>query len=114
MTQTSRWTARLAGAGMAWALFKDLSVRLYDPDLWWHLAAGREMIHRRAFLTTDIFSHTLAGTPWINFEWLSQVVLYGLFTLGGPWMLFWMKLAAVAAVLGVYAALFWDRPAGWR
>jgi len=49
---------------------------LSDPDFWWHLADGRYMVQHRLILRSEVFSHTLAGTPWIDFEWLSQILLY--------------------------------------
>jgi hypothetical protein len=30
-----------------------------------------------------VFSHTAAGTPWVNQSWLPQLVMYGLYTVGG-------------------------------
>ncbi len=66
--------------GILWALLSvfilhSLGARLGDPDLWWHLAAGREMVEQGRFLWTDIFSHSLFGQDWINFEWLSQILM---------------------------------------
>jgi tetratricopeptide (TPR) repeat protein len=54
-----------------------------DGDLWWHLAAGREMVHRGAILGTDPFSVSAAGRPWINVHWLFQLAAYGIHQLGG-------------------------------
>ena len=34
-------------------------------------------------LLTDTYSHTAAGAFWPNHEWLSQVIFYGLYRLGG-------------------------------
>jgi hypothetical protein len=56
---------------------------LNDGDSWWHVAAGRMMIARRAVLTADPFSWTLQGQPWFTHEWLSEVLLGGVFNLGG-------------------------------
>jgi hypothetical protein len=57
------------------------------------------MMQTHAFLRTDIFSHTFAGTPWINFEWLSQLVLYGIYVLGGLWGLYAAKILLCLAVV---------------
>ncbi len=56
---------------------------LNDGDSWWHVAAGRMMIARRAVLTTDPFSWTVHGRPWFTHEWLSEVLLGGAFNLAG-------------------------------
>src|ERR1700730_5870698 len=36
-----------------------------DGDIWWHLAAAREMVRVRSFLWVDHFSSGAAGRPWI-------------------------------------------------
>jgi hypothetical protein len=76
-----------------------LSTKLYDPDLWWHLAAGREMIQHKTLLRTEVFSHTLFGQPWINFEWLSQFLLVGVMNCAGITGLFIGKIALSLSVL---------------
>ena len=54
-----------------------------DPDLWWHLATGRFIAQHNAVPHTDPFSYTSAGKPWIAHEWLTDILLYGLYRLGG-------------------------------
>jgi hypothetical protein len=56
---------------------------LADGDLWWHLAAGREMVRTRAFLTLDPFSAGAFGRPWIDVHWLFQLAAYGVHAMGG-------------------------------
>ena len=48
---------------------------LKDPDVYWHIATGRWMLVEHAFPRHDVFSHTAAGQPWVNMEWLAQIVL---------------------------------------
>ena len=50
---------------------------LNDPDTQWHIAVGRQIWAARAVPTTDLYSHSFAGAPWIAKEWLSQLVLFG-------------------------------------
>lgn len=66
-----------------------------DADLWWHLRAGQEMWAQKSILLTDIFSYTRAGAPWVNAFWLSELLLYGLYSLGR-----YFALAAFVALLG--------------
>lgn len=54
-----------------------------DSDTWWHLRAGQAMLESGSLLTTDSFSHTRAGWPWINHGWLAQLFWYGLWAWGG-------------------------------
>ncbi len=91
-----------------WALFgfyalKSLSTRLVDSDLWWHLAAGRALVETRTFLRTDIFSHTMRGVEWINFEWLGEVIFYFCAKQGGVEALFALKLFLAGAVIVLMA-----------
>ncbi|MBN1759543.1 MAG: tetratricopeptide repeat protein [Chitinispirillaceae bacterium] len=54
-----------------------------DGDIFWHLAAGREMISRKAFLYRDPFSYTTPGARWIDVHWLFQVMVYLAERVGG-------------------------------
>jgi len=54
-----------------------------DADMWWHLAAGKEMVSQGKILTTDIFSYTHYGENWTNAFWLSDIVLFLAYKLGG-------------------------------
>jgi hypothetical protein len=49
-----------------------------DGDVWWHLAAGREMSARGGWLMTDPFSSGAAGRPWIDVHWLFQLTAYAI------------------------------------
>jgi hypothetical protein len=54
-----------------------------DPDLWWHLQTGQDIVTSRAIPETDIYSFTKAGSEWITHEWLSEVVIYETFRAAG-------------------------------
>ncbi len=45
-------------------------------DMWWHLAAGREIIEAGSVRLVDHWSFTAAGQPWNNHEWLADVIYY--------------------------------------
>ena len=47
-----------------------------EPDIWWHLRDARSLLHDHVFLRSDTYTYTAAGSPWINFEWLSEVPYY--------------------------------------
>lgn len=74
-------------------------------DTWWHLRAGREMIETRGILTTERFSHTAFGAPlYHNHEWLTQLLFYGLFVAGGPFLLaLFCAACVVTAVAGAWS-----------
>ena len=48
---------------------------LLDGDTYSHIAVGRWILENGVVPTQDHFSHTLRGTDWTAFEWLSQVIL---------------------------------------
>jgi hypothetical protein len=75
-----------------------------QSDTWFHLRAGREMWESGALITHERFSHTAAGRPWQNHEWLSQLLLYGAYSAGGPILLTILTGAAA------FAAVVWS----WR
>lgn len=80
-----------------------LATPLASYDLWWHLASGRWIWERMAVPRADPFSHTLAGAPWIDFEWLFQALAYLLHRAGGFQALVCMKASLGAlAVRQVY------------
>jgi len=54
-------------------------------DFWWHLASGRLMVAEGRLLQADPFSFTRAGTPWLNHEWLAQLVAYLGTRAAGEW-----------------------------
>src|SRR5689334_13894334 len=66
-----------------------------DGDIWWHLAAGREMASRGALLRTDPFSVGAAGRPWIDVHWLFQLSVYAVERCAGLAGLVWVKCGLV-------------------
>src|SRR6185503_6525015 len=54
-----------------------------DPDLWWHLKAGQQMIATHSVPHTDDYSFTKQGSEWVAHEWLSEVAIAGLYRLTG-------------------------------
>jgi hypothetical protein len=72
-----------------------------DSDLWWHLRSGQVMAETGKPLTSDVFSYTREGQVWVNHSWLGEVVLYGLYQLGG-----WAAISAWMGLMAVLAAIF--------
>ena len=54
-----------------------------DGDVSWHLAAGQWIIDHRKVPTTDPFSYSAFGKPWMAHEWLSEVVMAATFKFAG-------------------------------
>src|SRR5438445_10503843 len=79
------------------AIFSLAAVPPLDPDLWWHLANGRLLSFPVSFPHTDLYSFTATGHVWVMHEWLSDLMMYGLFTLGGLPLLVVVFAAIVTA-----------------
>ena len=46
-----------------------------EGDLWWHVAVGQRILSTGHFPTTDPYSFTVHGNPWMAYEWLGEVVM---------------------------------------
>jgi len=102
----SEWlqTRRLFVIIFALGLFVMACRNVTDPDVWWHLRTGQIILQTRDVPHADPYSYTRRGVPWIDHEWLSQVLIYLLFRSGG-WMALTVTFGAVvaAALLLVFA-----------
>lgn len=47
---------------------------LRDADTAWHIRAGDVILQKGSVPKGDVFSYTMLEQPWINHEWLSQVI----------------------------------------
>ncbi len=75
--------------------------RLANYDIWWHLAAGRLIAGGGGIPHTDPFSFTAQGVEWIDHEWLFQLLMFGIHSLGGPTGLVLAKTALILAAAAV-------------
>lgn len=71
---------------------------IIDPDIWWHLEAGKWIVEHGTVPATDPFSAYGEGKPWIAYSWLFEIGIYKLvqvcgeagillYTLLGSWMI---------------------------
>jgi hypothetical protein len=65
------------------ALFAMSAREIADPDFWWHLKTGQYIVETRSIPRHDVFSYTARDHRWITHEWLAQVLMFGLYRLGG-------------------------------
>jgi len=87
-----------------------------NPDIFWHLSAGRWMAEHLAFPRQDWLSTTMLGRPWADFEWSVQLLWYGVMKaagLPGLWFLKVLALSACAALLWTALGTYAVGPA-WR
>ena len=62
-----------------------------DPDLWWHLKVGENILATHRWPTVDPYSFTAGGQPWLAYEWLGDV--------------FFAAVARIAGLQGLQALL---------
>jgi hypothetical protein len=72
-----------------------------NTSIGWHLASGDWILQNRAFLRADPFSFTSGGAPWIDHEWLFQVVVSVVDSVAGPG-----GLVALRALISSTIAVF--------
>lgn len=87
--------------GVAFYVARQLSL---DPDVWWHLKDGEAILATHRWPTSDPYSFTVHGFPWIAFEWLGDVTLGAALKFGGVHGLeALLFVLGTAILLGLYA-----------
>jgi hypothetical protein len=84
------------GIGSAPTIFR-------DGDVSWHIAAGRWILEHQAIPRTDPFSFTAVGRPWIDTEWLAEIIYASAFNFLGYTGL---AVIVVAALIALNAIIF--------
>src|SRR5262249_5326986 len=77
-----------------------------QSDTFWLIETGRYILEHHALPAHDIFSFTRQGSLWIVYQWLFEVVLAGLFAIGG-----WLSVSLLATL--VLSWLFFVEIARW-
>jgi hypothetical protein len=80
---------------------------LIDPDTMWQITIGQWIVDHGAVPTTDVYSFTMRGQPWISTQWLAQVAYAEVFAAAGwtgPVVLASLCIAATFALLTRYLA----------
>ena len=72
---------------------------MYDPDLWWHLAQGREAAGGH-LVRTNLFSFVYPDYPQPYTSWLFDLGTYLLWTRGGAAAVQAAQAFLIAATLG--------------
>jgi hypothetical protein len=72
-----------------------------DFDVWWHLRTGQLILDQGAVPRVDVFTYTNAGRAWVDVYWLFQIVIAGMYRLGGASALVSLKAVAGTAVVAL-------------
>ncbi|HKQ50106.1 MAG TPA: hypothetical protein VJZ71_18665 [Phycisphaerae bacterium] len=71
------WTPALSCFLILWVTLLALGFErlLRDPGTFWHTVVGERILERHRLITTDPFSFTFEGRPWIAQQWLGECVM---------------------------------------
>ncbi len=77
-------------------------------DPWWHLKTGKILwqyfqAHGFSFPPFDVFTYTGAATPWVNHEWLADLIFYAAYAIGGIQGAIVLKSLILALTFALFA-----------
>jgi hypothetical protein len=85
---------------MGGSYIHDYARVLGDPDTFWHVKLGSDIISSGHLPVVDTYSHSYAGQPFVSKEWLSEVLFAAAFR---AWS--WSGVITLTAVVAVSAVL---------
>ena len=102
---TFAWSQRLSTLALARLPILVMLIALgargvTDSDIWGHMRIGLDLLATRALPAVDRYSFTSAQ-PWINHEWLSDVLFAFAYSRGGLVLLTVLRALSLASVLFV-------------
>lgn len=107
---SGRWSPSFAAVAVAafWAIavVPATTLPMTDPDTWWHIRAGLDVLTTAAIPAVDTWSIASDGRAWTSQDWLSNVLLALGFRSGswGPTL-----LSIAYGLMGIAAIwLLWD------
>ncbi|HEX6790480.1 MAG TPA: hypothetical protein VF247_04140, partial [Candidatus Krumholzibacteria bacterium] len=71
---------------------------LPNLDLYWLLAVGRRMVETGKYIYHDPFTFTVPGATWSPLSYLSAIIFYALFKLGGMGAITVLRVVLVGAL----------------
>lgn len=89
--------------------------QIYDLDVWWQVAIGRDILAHGSVPAVDRFAAAALGRPYHDSHWLFQVLLAAADRVGGMTGVQLVMVALWTAILGCVgrAASRWVPPAYW-
>jgi len=82
------------------------TTKVFESDTFWHIKLGQEILKNLSLPVTVPFTFTGEDVPWVATEWLSEIVFFILYSVGGFSGLILLNGVALAfCTLLVYGAL---------
>ena len=101
-TQHIDWIrVSLVSIALLYAFFAGLRT-VGDFDLGWQIATGRYILQHHSIPSTEVFSYTAQGQPWL-YPPLSGVIFYLLYQAGGFAAISWLSALACVGALAFIA-----------
>jgi len=72
--------------------------KIADLDFWWHLKTGQIIWQQKEFQFAEIYSFSAPGRPYVDHEWLFQVIQYFFYSIAGPAGIILLKCAILATI----------------
>lgn len=110
-TSVKAWVAAALAAALAFVFYFR---PIQDDDAWLHFAAGRWMIENGAVPRVDSFSCTAPGVPYVDHEWLAQIIFESSRRAGGLLAFRILVASCAAASFGLFGYLTIRAGAGGR
>ena len=99
----------IAVSALLFTFFGFFSVKIWDIDFWWHMAAGKDILLNGVIPSVDPFgiyqADNACGQTVLKSEWLGQVMLY----LANKWMGLNGVILLRAGVLTLCLAIIYQR-----
>jgi len=88
---------------LAGVIFSYAPRGIAESDIWWHLRNAKEIVVHHSIPNMDTYSWGATGSPWLDHEWLSEVIYYlGFRALGLRGVLATYFIVLVFIYVGVY------------
>ncbi len=89
------------------------NIEIKDLDLWLHVGMGKFIAAAKTVPAVDVISCAVAGQPWINHEWLFQLIVYWVHNLGGMDALITMQMGIVFITFALFLFLIYRNEKLW-
>ena len=85
-------------------------------DFWWHIAVGRDIVSAQSIPKVDTYSYTRFGQPYPSYTmfWLMEVILYVVYSAGGPILTILMQSFLITAAYLVILWVGYRASRSWR
>jgi tetratricopeptide (TPR) repeat protein len=99
MTTSKRLFYLLGSIAIVYAFVAGFKT-INEFDLGWQMATGRWIVQHHQIPSTEVFSYTAAGQPWI-YPVGAGLIFYWLYLAGGYWLITWFVAIAGACTIAL-------------